>query len=352
MVDVSMHSSDTKARRILYLLLISTLASLSYGCSSLSREFSGSEREEIKPFAQKTVDVLVVENIQIRDDELVHLRRYVDDSFVKLDELQSHIRRVRQYRQKLVEYSIELVRLSEEYSSETDRVEAYANHLEEMVGLPELNQIGFSEAEWADILTQVRNQDSFLDALRSFQPVITAATVDFAALISRIETELLPATRKEFDLRIESNFREVNQLRLILYNKRKEILAALIAVELYRGGDRSTIAEFKRSNPNWSDDFASDEPDDDQLAEIESDLRQRIGYSTSLIAEIDTDFAVYEKTRSELDRKELEVLEDLTIARLQIETWTQAHHALSKGVKKPGELMQLTVKAAKHYLIP
>ena len=49
---------------------------------------------------------------------------------------------------------------------------------------------------------------------------------------------------------------------------------------------------------------------------------------------------------------EIEILDALTIARLQIETWTKAHHALASGVKKPGDLMQLTVKAAKRYLIP
>jgi len=333
-------------------LVVFSLPVLGQGCASISELFSGSEREQIKPFAQTTVEVLVVEEIQIRDNELVHLRRYVDDSFVELDELQRHMRQIRLYKNRLVEYSIELVRLTEEHDQEAARVAAYASHLEQMVKTPDLDQIGISEAEWGEILTKIRNQDSFLNALRSFQPVITAATIDFAALITKIESELLEATRKEFDRRIESSFREVNHLRLILHNKRRELLAAMIAVERYRAGDAQAIARFRQTSSHLDDKFTSDTPDENQLKRLESDLRERISYSTALIAEINTDYAVYEKTRAELDRKELEILEALTIARLHIETWTQAHHALSRGVKKPGELMQLTVSAAQRYLIP
>ena len=98
--------------------------------------------------------------------------------------------------------------------------------------------------------------------------------------------------------------------------------------------------------------FTSNAPNEERLTVLEGDLRERVKYSTLLIAELNLDYANYVKTRAELDQKEIEILEALTIARLQIETWTQAHHALANGVKKPGDLMQLTVNAAKHYLIP
>ena len=338
---------NSKVQRCLFHLIILSLLPLGQGCASIA----GSEREEIKPFAQTTVDVLVIEDIQIRDNQLIYLRRYVDDSFVQLDELQRYMRQIRLYKNKLVEYSIDLVRLTEEYEQESERVAAYASHLEQMVGITELNQIGVSEAEWSEILTGIRSQDTFLNALRGFQPLIIAATVDFAALITRIESELLEAMRKEFDRRIESSFREVNHLRLILHNKRKELLAAMIAVERYRAGNKNAIANFRQTSTHLDQEFTSDTPDQGQLELLELDLRERIRYSTALIAETDGDYAIYEKTRTELNQKETEILEALTIARLQIETWTQAHHALSRGVKKPGELMQLTVNAAKRYLI-
>ena len=333
-------------------LALLSLALVLCGCTTIDSSLSGSELNQIRPFAQKTVDVMVVEDIRVRDDELIHLRPYVDDSFVELDALQRRMRHIRQYRQKLVEYSIELVRINEEYDKAPAKIEAYADHLESMVGLPELEQIGISEEEWNAILAEVRSQSNFLDALRSFQPVITAATLDFTTVINSIESDLLPAARQEFDRRIESNFREVNQLRLILHEIRKELLAGMIAVETYHDGDAAAIAEFRQESSRLNGVFMSDTPTEAQLDEIRGRLREQIGDSTRLIAEMDADFAIYEKTRVELDQKEAEILKALTVARLQIDTWTRAHNALSQGAKMSGEIMQLTVKAAKHYLIP
>jgi len=347
-----MNPENTQTIPFIFKLVVFALLLLGQGCTSVTKKFTGEEHEEITPFAQKTVDVLVVENIQIRDNELLHLRRYVDDTFVELDELQRHMNQVKGYRDKLVEYSIDLVRLTEQYSKESERIAAYASHLEQIIRKTELSRLGISEAEWSEILANIRDQETFLDALRGFQPVITAASRDFDALITRIETELLVATRKEFDRRIELNFLEVNELLLILHNKRKELLAAMIALERYRGGDTKAIANFRQNNAPIRKIFTSDAPNEERLTALESDIRERIKYSTLLIAEMETDYANYVKTRAELDQKEIEVLEALTIARLQIETWTQAHHALANGVKKPGDLMQLTVNAAKHYLIP
>lgn len=325
---------------------------LGQGCTSIKEEFTGSEREEIKPFAEQTVDVLVIEDIPIRDNELLHLRRYVDDTFVQLDELQRNLDRVKRYRNKIVEYSIDLVRLNEQYRDEPARIAAYADHLEQMIKDDELSRIGMPKTRWNEILVNIRSQKTFLNALRSFQPVITTASVDFDALITRIQTELLVDTRKEFDRRIESAFHEVNALLLILHEKRKELLAAMIAVEEYRGGNTRAIAKFRQRDTHVGHLFTSDIPGEARLAALEGDLRERIGYSTRLIAELDNDHATYVETRAELDRKENEILQALAIARLHVETWTRAHNELASGVKKPGELMQLTVKAAKNYLIP
>lgn len=347
-----MNPENTRTTRFIIKLAVIALLFSGQGCTSMSAMFTGEEQEEIRPFAQKTVEVLAVRDIQIRDNELLHLRRYVDDTFVELDELQRHMNQVMGYREKLVEYSVDLVRLTEQYPSESERIAAYASHLEQMVGKPELSRLGISEAEWSEILANIRNQKTFLNALRGFQPVITAASSDFDALITKIETELLVATRKEFDRRIELNFQEVNELLLILRNKRKELLAAMIALERYRAGDNKAIADFRQGNAHVIGLFSVDAPNEERLTALEGDIRERIKYSTLLIAELNTDYENYEKTRAELDQKEVEILESLTIVRLQIETWTQAHHALASGVKKPGDLMQLTVSAAKHYLIP
>ena len=334
------------SRFIWNLVIISTLL-FSQACTSVSEKFTGKKQEEITPFAQKTVEVLVVENIQIRDNELIHLRRYVDDSFVELDELQLHMEQVKRYRDKLIAYSIDLVRLTELYENDEERVAAYADRIEQNVGTDEFNRLGISDQEWASILVDIRSQDSLLDALRTFQPVINIAARDFEALISRIETDLVVAVRKEFDRRIETNFLEVNEFLLRQHDIRNELLAAMIAIDKYRLGDEQAIAEFRQTKTPISKLFASSSPSEKQLLKIEANLQERIKNSTALITELKPDYANYQHARAELDRKEAEVFDALTVARLQIATWTLAHQALANGVKAPGEWMELSVGAAR-----
>lgn len=334
------------ARFIWNLIIVSTLL-FSQACTSITEKFTGKKQGEITPFAQKTIEALVVENIQIRDNELIHLRRYVDDSLVELDELQLHMEQVKLYRDKLIAYSIDMVRLTELYENDEERVAAYADRIEQTVGTNELNRLGISEQEWATILADIRSQNSLLDALLMFQPVINTAALDFEALISRIETDLVVAVRKEFDRRIEANFLEVNEFLLRQYDIRKELLAAMIAIDKYRRGDEQAIAEFRQMKALVSKLFASSSPSEKQLLKIEADLQERIKNSTLLITELNSDYASYEHARAELDKKEAEVFDALTVARLQIATWTLAHQALGNGVKTPGEWMGLSVEAAK-----
>ena len=319
------------------------------GCTSIGDKLFGTEREEITPFAQKTVDVLAVESIQVHDSEWIHLRRYVEEEFLELDELQRDLDQVELYRDRLVEYSIELVRLTELYEKESDRVTAYASHLEQVVRVTELNRFGISETEWAEILADIRTQETFLDALRVFQRVINKASRDFGILITRVETESLVAMRKEFNRRIESHYREVNEFLLIQHGKRKELLAAMNAIDGYRSGETDAIVDFRQKNTSVSALFISNAPDKKQLAVLEDDLSERLQHSTTLIGQLDGDYANYVNARTELDLKEDEIRHALTIARLQIETWTRAHHALAHGVKEPGELMELTLDAARFF---
>lgn len=338
-----MNRSEIPTTRFIWALAIITSLILSQGCASIT----GKEQEEITPFAQKTVEVLVVENIQIRDNELIHLRRYVDDSLVELDELQLHMERVKRYRDKLIEYSIDLVRLNELYATDAERVAAYADRTEETVRETELSRLGISEQEWETILADIRAQETLLDALRIFQPVINIASRDFEDLISRIETDLVVAVRKEFDRRIEANFLEVNEFLLRQYDIRNELLAAMIAIDKYRRGDKQAIADLRKLNTPVGKLFNSNTPGENQLTTLEADLDVRIKKSSMRIIELNSDYVNYGNARAELDQKEVEVFDALTVARLQIATWTLAHQALANGVKAPGEWMELSVHAAK-----
>jgi hypothetical protein len=328
-------------------LAIISILLLGQGCTTITEQLFGKKSEQITPFAQKTVEVLVIENVQIRDSEFIHLHRYVDDTFVELDELQKRMRYVDLYRDKLITYSMELVRLTELHENESDRVAAYAAHIEQTVGKSELNRLGISDQEWQQILTDIRSQQTLLGALRQFQPVINRAARDFEALIKKIESEMVVAVRVEFDRRIEANYRDINTFLSREHEKRDQLLAAMNVIDEYRQGNKQAITEYGQKHTPAGKLFASATPGEKQLIEIETDLRERIKNSSMLISELKSDYVDYEKARAELDQKETGVYNDLTIALLHVTTWSQAHQALANGVEDPGEWMELSIKAAK-----
>lgn len=64
------------------------LAITSYGCTTNKQnKTSDREHENIAPFAENTLEMLGLEKVQVRDNELIYLRPYVDEKFHALDEL-------------------------------------------------------------------------------------------------------------------------------------------------------------------------------------------------------------------------------------------------------------------------
>jgi hypothetical protein len=49
---------------------------------------------------------------------------------------------------------------------------------------------------------------------------------------------------------------------------------------------------------------------------------------------------------AELEREEAEVVNGLTVARLQVVVWARAHQAMADGVKDPGNWLELALQAA------
>jgi hypothetical protein len=334
------------ARPVLVLLIVGILF-LTQGCTTVKEGFVGKEHEQIGPFAQKTVEMLAVQNIQVRDNELIELRRYVDDSFVELDALQETIAIIDGYRDEVIAYSIDLVRLVELYNTDAERIEAYAERIEQHVGPIALNRLGITEQEWRSVVADIRKQERLLDALRAFQPVINRAARKFDAYISKIESDLMIVARKEFDRRIQAEYQHPIDFLNRQYKSRYDLIAASIAIDKYREGDKQAIAKFRKKDLPVSKLFTTNAPSEKQLITLEEELYERLKQSTELLAELDRDYADYIKVRKELDKKEAEVYEALSFARLQIATWTQAHQALANGVKDPGEWMEMTIQAAK-----
>jgi len=148
---------------------------LTQGCQTVTEGFTAQEHAEFTPFAQKTVEVIGVDNIQLRDDELIYLRSYADESFVQLDRLQELLNQTEVFRSKVILYSVELVRVSEIYTTEEEMIAAFAQSIDDNLRAPVTGYLDVSEQQWDAILADVREQESMLGALRAVQPIVNQA---------------------------------------------------------------------------------------------------------------------------------------------------------------------------------
>ena len=326
-------------------VLIGILAAVS-GCTSIQEGFGGTEVEDMTPFAQTTVEVLTVENIQLRDNELLYLRFLVDDSFTALDELQEGIGTVDFFRDRVVSYSVDLVRITELYSADDERVSAYAEGIDAGLRDQFVGAGIVSQQEWEAVLVEVRNQPDLLAALRAVQPLVNRAATFYDHLIIDLESNKFPAVRAEFDARIEHEYGEILRFIKMTYERRDEAFQAMYLIDAQRRGDDGALDALAQIMLVSELSSSSGQIDAQELKALEPRLREYIVDTSRILQEVDVDIDGYKATRLELDRKEAEVMASLSVARLQFQTWARAHQALANGVKNPGKWMELSVKAA------
>jgi hypothetical protein len=330
------------------LAAIFAVAIMTTGCTTIKEGIGGTEHEDVAPFAQTTVEVLGIQNIQLRDNELVYLRFLVDEDFVALDKLQAALQRTDTFRDRVISYSIDLVRITEMYDEEEDKVTAFADGIDEQLGRQAIDVLQMSRQEWEAVIAEIRSQPDFLAALRAVQPVINRSGKFYEDLLTEIEVTVLVDVRAGFDDRIQAEFAKPLQFLDNHYNRRDEILTGLNLINAYRHGDDDAIEGLR------NDDIVFDSSllprgkfTTKDVNAIDQVLRDELVQNSLLLDQLKADVADYKASVEELDRKEAEVIADLGLARLQFLTWSRSHQALANGVKEPGKWMELSSKAAK-----
>jgi hypothetical protein len=331
-------------------ILVAVLAVLQ-GCATVSEGFTGSENEDITPFAQKTVEVLVVDNLHIYDSELLFLRYYVDEDLIELDRMQELLDAIDTFRDEVVNYSVDLVRITELYTDDAEIVAEYASNLDERVGPLVVKHVVMTQAEWDVALAEIRAQPDLLAALRQFQPIISAAGEFYEDLIAEVEDEALKELRDAFAERIDVEFGPVTAYSDRAYLRRGEVLAALFLLDEFQRGDETALVTLRESGLILDPALRlGDNPSRAQAVTLYAALRVELADNTVVHRELALDKSDYRETLEELDHQETKILAELSVARLQFATWARAHQALATGVKHPGAWMELSVGAAKKLL--
>jgi hypothetical protein len=318
------------------------------GCTSFKEGFTGQENEDITPFAQKTVEIMVVDNLHIYDSELLYLRLYVDQDLIELDRMQELLDSVDIFRDEVIRYSIDLVRITELYTEDDEIVAEYAANLDAHLGQILVQRRGMPQAEWNAVLEEIKTQPDLLAALRKFQPVITAAGDYYEDMITEIESVALKELREAFAVRIDNEYGPATAYTDRAYLRRRELLMGLFLLDEFRRGDEAALVSLRESSLVHDPALRlGDNPSKAQVAKLNAALRVELADNTGMIGEMSLDKSDYVATLAELDHWEATILAELSLARLQFATWARAHQALASGVKQPAKWMELSVSAAK-----
>ena len=316
------------------------------GCSTVRKGLVGNEVENVVPFAEQTVASLSVQRIDFQESEFAYLRAISEGGSVEVQRLRELLATVEGFRDEIIYYSVELVRVAEASGDEEDRVAGYADTFARMHGLFVAN-LDMEESKVATIERDIRSQVSLLEALRAAQPVVDRAGEQFELLVREIEERALVDTVSYFDNLIETHYAEFMRYNDILITRRDEMLRGLSLLRDYRAGNAETLDQIRDlSIIKLRTVDVPDSPSESQLQIIEDFLLTQMRRDDEVAEYLRTDVEAYLASHDELNREEAEVLDGLNVARLQIVAWTRAHNAMANGAKEPAKWLKIAMDAA------
>ena len=112
---------------------LSSLGVLS-GCTTVKKGLVGKEVENVVPFAEQTVSSLSVQRIDFRESEFAYLRVISDGGSAEVQRLRELLATVEAFRDEIIYYSVELVRIAETSDDEQERIAEYARTFTRMHG--------------------------------------------------------------------------------------------------------------------------------------------------------------------------------------------------------------------------
>ena len=335
-----------RIRNILkYLFQVSFLLFIAVGCSA----FQETHRLDLTPFANSMITVASEIQYSLFQHKLVTVRKQAHGP--ELEKFLINVHKLRKIIGGTIAYSIELVTLQESKlsgSEKSERLAEYVESLKRPVMEKPFPNLNLTQDQLDEILSDVRSQKKFLDALGAAQPLINE--------ISRVSGELTEETKLQLDLayiEITQEWEEeyAGAIWAIKLIKAKQ-LAALTALYYnaeYSAGNQNSLDSLYVYDPLSKQMFPEDHKitREDQL-EIEKRLYAKLKMIHELKDIFKTDMDNYEEGLMELDNIKQAYNDALRKARNAIILWSRAHYQLSKGVTDPAQidLMQLMIGTA------
>jgi hypothetical protein len=315
-----------------------SLAGLS-GCASMDGKFSSSKSENLGPFASQTIAVIGEADFGFAEQRTVYIREHMPaESYGEFLEYSDSAETLFS---AITDYSMKIVNLSESAATEKEQINGYADYV---AGFRKsaIKTLGGNSDDQAELVAKIREADSYLEALRTAQPLIDAVQRYGEVLLFDMEkstNRLALGTESNVD----ADYTALVEYTELLEDKRNEILRALQHIYEYEDGDADALQLLVDSNVVRSmKQKLGKNPSEEKLRALETHLISRLESLSAVAATIEPDWAQYRATHAELDRLHALVLGEIRSARLSLLTWSRAHRLMASGKTDPAEWFSLS----------
>ncbi|MBN2686290.1 MAG: hypothetical protein JXR40_13500, partial [Pontiellaceae bacterium] len=238
---------------------------------------------------------------------------------------------------------------SEENITQPELIDRYADYLAKYRTRVEESQ-SMSPSAFDRTLEAIREQETFLEAVRAAQPIFNAAAMESALKVEQL-TDVIDSLSAEIDEAIDVEFAGIARAKANLQQEKSTVTDALALVyAAYRGEPQAwrTLQESTAVlNPNL---VTKDTPVQADLEAMRKYLIGRLEELDAVEESIRPNWEDYLATHEELATFSDDAVERVQEVRIVVLTWLQAHHKMASGVTDPADwfdVRDLTIKLIK-----
>lgn len=325
--------------RIVFLTVVVALLLGATGCASFSGKFEEQITENVGFFADQTITMLNQADISFSRDEFVYTREFYNNEGELESRLNSMVDEVDDIFEGIIDYSIELVLITQANSTDAARINAYANYFENISRENKrlYVQVSLPESIYQQTLEKIKKQTKFRDALIAAQPILSGTGWYMNKLLNEIKvgTDSIAFKMEE---RIDERYEEVIQYQKALEKEKYNVLRALSYVYLTYAGDKDAYQSLRKSNVVRDKKILpKNVPDEAGLRKIAEHLRTRLDGLKSIGEDIQPDWETYRSTHSELDQLHARMMKNIQLMRMLTMVWLHAHQQMATGKTEPAE---------------
>ncbi len=321
-----------------HILLILTLMLFS-ACSTFDGKFEETKQINLAPFSENVA--VMANEIQYGFDNIrtLHSKWYFDLNSQKMKRLLNLEKLVTEEIHFIVEYSSQIVYLSESNKPMIEKTTTLARYVKKMYTRYQNSKtLVLTENQKASYIENIKKQDKFLPALQATQPFINE--------LARYSNRLLDQLKKaEKDVaffhyaKIDTENKHLKGLIQSLDRNEEEISNAIVLLNNYESGNKNAFNDLKNSKILLEQSLIQTKTSlsKNQIGLLKKHLLNKLTENTNYFKQVEPAYNRYILAQKELLRLVTEHDAEIRKTRLVFITFASAHRKMASGVVKPAE---------------